>query len=226
MPLRFAKSARSSHAARALSLLLLLAMGATARAEFIQPDTATASTEFTGIFDGRAIHTINGSGLPTNFTPADAHADYATANHWVTTGAGAPTNEFIIWGFSTPAALNTIYLWNHRSTLPTAANAGYDVVLFDLTLFNASNEVLLALNDVALAPDLATAQAISFGGTISGVSSVRFDIEATQSSTDYTGLAEVGFNRVTVVPEPSATTALAGAVALVWVGLSRRRRAR
>ncbi|MBC8012208.1 MAG: PEP-CTERM sorting domain-containing protein [Burkholderiales bacterium] len=224
MTSEFAQPVRPSHSARALALLLLLAFNSSARAEFIRPDSATASTEFTSGFDGRAINTINGSGLPTSFSPSDAHADYATGNHWVTTG-GTPTNEFITWEFSTPENLDTIYLWNHRSTLPTAANSGYDVVLFDLILRDASNQVLLSLQDVSLAPDLATAQAISFGGTISGVSSVRFDIEATQSSTTYTGLAEVGFNRAAAVPEPSTATALAGAAALIWTSLLRRRRA-
>ncbi len=225
MTFSFAQSVRPSHSARALSLLLLLAINSSAHAEFIQPDSVTASTEFSGGFNGLAVNTINGSGLPANFSPTDTHATYGSGNHWTTTGS-APTDQFITWGFSSPENLDTIYIWNHRSTEPTAANSGYDVTLFDLTLFNASSQVLLTLQNVSLLPDVATGQAVSFGGSIFGVSSVRFDVQATQSSLTYTGLAEVGFNRITPVPEPSTASALAGAGALVWAGLRRRRRGR
>lgn len=215
-------TALSRHTSCWLLALLAPVIIPCAKAEFIQPDSATASTEFSGGFDGMAINTINGSGLPGSFTPSDSHGDYASGNHWVST-LGTPTNQFIVWGFSTPQALNTIYIWNHRSTLPVADNAGYDVTLFDLTLFNDSNQVLLTLSDVALTPDLATAQTITFGGTISDVSSVRFDVEATQGSSNYTGLAEVGFNRATPVPEPAAAALLVGAGVLGWAGMLRRR---
>ncbi len=48
----------------------------------IQPDSVTPSSEFSnGGFDARAIHTIDGSGLPAGFGIGDAHADYASGNH-------------------------------------------------------------------------------------------------------------------------------------------------
>jgi hypothetical protein len=189
-----------------------------AAAQFIQPDTAIASSQFTSGFDGLAGNTINGSGLPPAFGPGDPHADYASGNHWTTTG-GPPTSEFITWGFTTPQTLGTIYIWNHRSTTPTAANAGYDVTLFDLTLFDAATTPLLTLNDVSLVPDTAIAQAFGFG-PIANVSSVRFDIEAVQSSPNFTGLAEVRFS-ATAIPEP---TGLAATTAVVVLLLNRRRR--
>jgi hypothetical protein len=180
--------------------MLALSVVNQAEAGFIQPNAAVASTQFTAGFDGQAVNTINGSGLPPGFGPTNAHAPYASGNHWTTTG-GPPTAEFITWSFTTPQVLDTIYIWNHQSTSPPAANSGYDVTLFDLTLFDSLNTVLLTLNDVGLAPDMATAQSFSFGVPIAGVSSVRFDIEAVQSSPSFTGLAEVGFN---AVPEPAS----------------------
>lgn len=180
-------------------------------ADFIQPDTAVASSEFISGFDGRAVNTINGSGLPAGFGPADVHADYGSGNHW-TTLSGNPTEQFIIWGFAIPQFLDTIYIWNHLSTVPPANNSGYDVTLFDLTLFDSSDNVLLALTGINLAPDTATSQSFVFGPT-AGVSSVRFDIRAVQnSSTQFTGLAEVGFN---VVPEPPSLLLLALASATI-----------
>lgn len=191
----------SRNIALVVSFCALFTGPMTAYCEFIQPDTAVASSEFTASFDGRAVHTIDGSGLPAGFGPSDSHSAYASGNHWTTASGTTPTTQFITWGFATPQILDTIYIWNHQSNAPPANNTGYDVTLFDLTLFDVTNTVLLSLNDVALAPDTAIAQAFSFGGPIAGVSSVRFDVEAVQSSPTFTGLAEVGFN---LIPEPSS----------------------
>ena len=212
----------SRPAALVMSFFAVAVIPSTAYCGLVQPDTAVASTEFTAGFDGRAVHTIDGSGLPAGFGPTDAHAAYAGGNHWTTASGTTPTTQFITWGFATPQILDTIYIWNHQSTVPPATNAGYDVTLFDLTLVDATNTVLLTLNDVALAPDIATGQAFSFDGAIAGVSSVRFDVEAVQSSPTFTGLAEVAFNAV--VPEPSSlalsSIGVAAGLAIMW----RRRR--
>ena len=203
--------------------ILAFSLGASAEAavNLLAPDTAVASSQFSAGFDGLAVNTINGSGLPLGFFgPGDAHAAYASGNHWTTTTAQPPTSQFITWGFTTPKSLDSIVIWNHQSTTPPAANPGYDVTLFDLTLFDSANAPLLTMNDVALAPDTATGQVFGFGGFVNGVSSVRLDIEAVQSSQDFTGLAEVRFG----VPEPGAILPIAlGAAGLVG-GAGRRRR--
>jgi hypothetical protein len=55
--------------------------------------------------------------------------------------------------------------------------------------------VQLALfDDVSLTPDTDAAQAFSFGSVLAGVVSLRFDVEAVQSSPSFTGLAEVLFD--------------------------------
>ena len=163
-----------------------------ARAILIQPDTATASSEFSSGY--LATNTINGSGLPSGFDISDTHANYAVGNHWTSATGTTPTDQFISWGFITPQTLDTIYIWNHLSSQPLAANTGYDVTLFDLTLLNSSGGTLLSLNDAALTPDTNTSQSFSFGGAIPEVATVIFDVETVQSSPNFTGLAEVAFN--------------------------------
>lgn len=201
--------------------VFLLATGL--QASMITPDTATASSQFGSGSGYVAMNTINGSGLTGPITPSSTHATYASGNHWTTDGS-SPLDEWIEWGFNTPQTLGAIYIWNHRSN-GIANNAGYEPTLFDLTLYDAANNPLLTLNDVALLPDVATAQTISFTLT-SNVSRVRFDVEQTQSSTNYTGLAEVRFDTTTggsEVPEPSTVSLIAGGLGL---GFLLRRRAR
>jgi hypothetical protein len=70
-----------------------------ANAALISPDAATASSQFSGSYV--AENTINGTGLPVNFTAVDAHADYAQGNQWTTNGS-APTDESITWTFNSP----------------------------------------------------------------------------------------------------------------------------
>lgn len=161
-----------------------------ANAAFVQPDTATASSEFNADF--AAVHTINGSGLPVGYDETSAHANYANGNHWTTRGSNPAVNEFIEWGFSSDQTLYGMYVWNHRSNV-ISVNPNYDVTLFDLTLFDALNNVLLHLDDVSLTPDSDLAQTFAFTGPINNVRRVLFDVEQTQGSSFYTGLAEVGF---------------------------------
>jgi hypothetical protein len=182
----------------------------------VQPDTAVPSSEFTSGFDGSALHTIDGSGLPAGFGPADAHAAYVSGNHW-TIGVVPPETQSITWGFSSPQVLGAIYIWNHQSTEPPANNPGYDVTLFDLTLFDSLNAVLMTFNDIPLAPDTSTGQTFAFGSAIAGVSNVRFDIEAVQSSPDYSGLAEVAFETA-AVPETSSLAFCGGALLSMLIG--------
>lgn len=173
--------------------------GRSASAAMVRPDSATAVSEFSSLYDiGNAI---DGSGLPANFTPADAHADYVTHNHWTTASgavqAGTARASFF---FDDPTTLGAFYLWNHRSTITTiAANPDYDVQLFDLVFRDgAGTEIGSALGLVA-AEDIAIAQTFLFA-EINGVRQVDFIIRSTHGSTSYTGVAEVAFDTVPTPP--------------------------
>lgn len=177
------------------SLLLAAAWAApSAHAYLVRPTSAVASSQFTASFDGRAVNTINGSGLPEKFCPNSVHADYTNGNHWTSAASTNPTAQFITWGFDASTTLDAIHIWNHRSNVPPANNSGYEPVRFDLTLLDASGATLLTLASVQLAPDTPAAQTFSFGSAVPGVKSVLFNVLQTQSSTNFTGLAEVAFN--------------------------------
>lgn len=203
-----------------------LMLAVPAQATVINADTVSASSVFNSNY--LAENTINGSGLggadlnvvdPTTI----AHDDYAEGNHWTTSGS-SPTDQWIRWAFDTDQTLGGIYVWNHRSNV-ISANSGYEPTLFDLTLYDSSDAVLLNLNNVALLPDTAVAQLIGFNTLVSGISSILFEIEAVQSSPSYTGLAEVRFETdlVSSVPLPAALPLLAGALGALGL-IGRRRR--
>ncbi len=209
---------------------VLLALCATARAVVIQANTAVASSFFSS--DYRPENTINGSGLLGALSTLPNHDIYSnagTGNHWTTAASTVPTDAFITWGFTSPQTLDTIYLWNHQSTTSLAANAGYDVGNFALTFYNSSSAVIGTYSGT-LAFDSNAAQAFNFG-SISGISSVRFDVNsiqntATSGSTRYTGLAEVAFNTTTInpsnTPDAASTAALLGLSVLALGFFSRR----
>ncbi|WP_425404944.1 PEP-CTERM sorting domain-containing protein [Hwanghaeella sp.] len=196
-----------------------------ASAAVIQPDSViNVSSEFNASF--AAENTINGSGLTSNpRDPSEAHANYAGGNHWTTAAGTNPLDAFITWGFDSPTDLFGMYVWNHRSNI-ISANTGYEPTLFTLELFDGSNNSLLTLTNVSLLPDVATGQTIDFGGLVAGVSSIRFDVDAVQSSPDFTGLAEVAFETspITAVPVPAALPLLL--TGLVGLSFLRRRGAR
>jgi hypothetical protein len=190
------------------------------------------------------VNTINGSGL-AGFGATDAHAAYASGtpeypngNHWTTGTLSSAIGANITWGFNTAVSLSDIYIWNHQSNGGLAANPGYDVTLFDLVLSDAGGSALATFTNIALAPDTATRQTFSFGGTIDNVRSASFTVRGTQDpTTPFTGLAEVRFEGTTgsvtppppppppdvsVVPLPAPALMLLSGLA--GLGLIRRRR--
>lgn len=209
-----------SYHPRKMLLLITLVLSFQVNAAFIRADTAVASSEYNlsnSGFNGEALNTINGSGMPSGFDQTDVHSAYVSGNHWTT--QPSDTLRSITWGFNTATAISGIYLWNHQSSSPgiIAANAGYDVTMFTLTLLDSTNAVVALFEDVSLAVDSSLASFISFGALFSDVTSVRFDITATQEPTTlYTGIAEVGFETAAVnVNAPwTLTLVLLGSLAI------------
>jgi hypothetical protein len=204
----------------AVSAIGLGLLAPSAQADLFSPDTATASSQWSGTYD--IGNTIDGSGLPTDFGPDDAHANYAGHNHW-TTSSGRTVGEFADFGFNAPTTVGTFHVWNHRSN-NIASNDDYAVARFDLELFDADDNLLFELLDQSIAPAVAIAQSYTFA-PVDDVSRVRFtvvqsqqELQAPPNSTRITGLAEVAFE---AVPEPSSLALLAAGSAL----LACRRRA-
>lgn len=175
-----------------LSIALGIAGTQMATAAVFGADSATASSQASGFYD--AGNTIDGSGLSVPGQPAATHGTYVRNNHWTSDGS-APLDEFIVWGFgaSGGVSLGGIYIWNHRSD-NISANDFYEPTLFDLTIFDDTMTVLASYDDVGLTPDTNMSQAFVFEQVFTGVAEIRFDVEETQGSTNYTGLAEVLFD--------------------------------
>lgn len=193
-----------------------------AQAALIQPDSATASSEFSGSFDiGNAI---DGSGLPANFTVLDGHANYGAHNHWTTQANQVPNNSYATFMFDNPQTLYSFNLWNHRSNV-IASNSEYAVTDFTLIFKDSSGATLLTLSNLTALAGIAEAQNYNFAA-VSGVSAIDFIINSNlrfdngNASPNYTGVAEVAFNG-TVVPVPAAIWLFASAL-LGIMSLNRR----
>lgn len=198
---------------RTVTLLAVAASASIASAQLFQPDSATATSEFSGAYD--IGNTIDGSGLPAGFTPASIHATYVTNNHWTTqAGALALDNAKASFFFDSPVTIGTFHMWNHLSN-GVASDPGYAVTRFNLRLFDSANNELFSLLNQSATPNVAIAQSFLFA-PVANVSRVDFRVLANNGSNNYTGLAEVAFESV---PTP-------GALALMGFGglLAARRR--
>jgi hypothetical protein len=190
-----------------------------AEAVIFKPTGSAASSQFSGSYDPG--NTIDGSGLTGGGLDInEAHANYAVNNHWTTANGTNPLNQWIDWTFTIPVTMGAAYIWTHRSNI-IASNDGYEPTVFDLTLFDVDDNVLLVLDNKSLAPDTAFTQRIDFALT-NGVKRVRFDVEAVQSSPNYTGLAEVAFDTQSFVPEPASWAMMIAGFGLVGAAMRRR----
>ena len=172
-----------------LAFLLLAGCGSSGGWDLFQPDSATASSEWSDNF--RIEHTIDGSGLPPEFEPEDEHRPYASGNHW-STEDGDVEGAWAWYRFDRPVTVDTLFLWNHRSTSPPAFSSNYYVTRFDLELFDEENRRLLDLRDVTAVGNRADAQVYGFDST-KDVRSARITIRANGGEPRVTGLAEVAF---------------------------------
>jgi hypothetical protein len=170
-----------------------------ASADIVRADAATATSEFNSSY--RVLNAINGSGLPSGFGPGDAHATYATNNHWTTRG-GETIGESATFTFNSPKTLGGMHMWAHRSN-GVASNPYYAVTLFDLVLRDAQGNLLAEFKNLTGQPNVQIAQPVAFDVT-ENVSSIQFIVRATLNSnvSPYTGLAEVLFE--TCFPATSA----------------------
>ena len=202
----------------------------------VSADSATASSYFANSSNYHPENTLFGNGLSTANDPSATHREYLRGNHW-TTQSGDLTDAWIRWSFNTVTDLGGIYIWNHQSTHSPglANNPGYEPTLFDLTLYDLGGSILQSFDDVALAPDSNIASAFTWN-VIQGVASVLFEVEAVQSSNNYTGLAEVLFDdnliasnaknlsSVTPVPVPAALPLLVGGFGILGLAGWRRKK--
>ena len=155
--------------------------------QLFQPDSAVASSEFSGSYD--IGNTIDGSGLPAVFSFNTPHATYVVNNHW-TTRINA-TNVNATFFFDEPKTIRQFFLWNHRSN-NIAADNNYAVRRFTLTFFDADGGQVGVVEDLAAEKNVVRAQLYAFDAMV-GVRSVRIDILENFGS-PYKGFAEVAFS--------------------------------
>jgi len=204
---------------------LALALGTAAEADFINPDSATASSTFSSLYD--VGNTIDGSGLGTGFTASTPHADYAANNHWTTANFGSnaalvaarPTATFF---FDAAQDVAAFYLWNHRSNV-ISYDPNYAVRLFNLAFRDGDGNLLSEITDLTASQGVAAAQAYNFD-LVQGVRSVELTVLDNFGSV-VTGFAEVRFGGA-AVPEPGSALLLSAAIpVLAGAALVRRRTA-
>jgi len=197
------------------ALALALSSGL-ASAQLVRPDSATASSTFSSSYDiGNAI---DGSGLPADFTLDSTHAVYAVNNHWTTrNGAIAAGTANATFYFDTPQTIAQFHLWNHQSN-GVASNGFYAVTQFDLRFFDADDNLLGEVLDLAAVGGVGVNTVQSFALPVfESVSSVYFGIDANSAplghtGVNYTGVAEVAFN---TSPVPEAGTSVLMALGLL-----------
>ncbi len=172
----------------AFALIATVAQFATA--QLIRPDSATATSTFNSSYV--IANAINGSGLPANFTTADAHATYAVNNHW-TTAFGQTIGQSATFNFTTPKTIGAFHLWAHRSN-GVASNPYYVATRFDLVFRDSAGTVLSTVTNIPGTPGVAVAQT-KFFDQVLNVSSIQYIVRETanNNSSPYTGLAEVAF---------------------------------
>lgn len=199
--------------------LLLSLLAPAAHATLIQPNSATATSEFSASYD--IGNTIDGSGITGAVTPTSTHVGYGPVNfvnlYWTTqarTGTQITDGSTsATYTFTAPQSLVAFYLWNHQGS----ANGGtskYYVTKFDLIFRDSSNVVLssllnLSAGNPSIAPISQKAEVFSFA-QLYGVKTVQFVVRDSKGRVDniqsaagpvwYTGLAEVAFE----TPEPAS----------------------
>ncbi len=201
-----------------------------ASAQLVIPSSATASSTFSSLYD--IANAIDGSGLPVGFTLDDLHDTYVGNNHWTTrNGAIAAGTANATFFFDTPQTIAQFHLWNHQSN-GVASNDFYAVTQFDLRFFDADNNLLGEVLDVAALGGVGLSAVQSFAlPSFVGVSSVFFSIDANSApanhaGVNYTGVAEVAFN-ASPVPEVGRSALMAlGLLGLGVASPALRRRMR
>jgi hypothetical protein len=198
----------------AIGLVGFGAVASTSQAALFQPDSATASTQWSASYD--IGNTIDGSGLEVNFTPVSVHATYVQNNHW-TTADGNTVGSFADFYFNAPVTIGTFHMWNHLSN-GVASNDDYAVTQFDLLFFDDQNNLLFQLLDQSALAHVHIAQSYVFA-PVDNVSRVHFLVDETmqelqtpRNGTDITGLAEVAFESI---PEPASALLLVAGAALI-----------
>ena len=168
--------------------------------DLVQPDSATASSEFSDQFD--IGNTIDGSGLPANFSTSDEHETYVVDNHW-TTAAGQTIGTTATFEFNTPKTLRAFVFWNHRSD-NISANGNYEIVRYALTLRNQAGDVIGEFPDNIAKANTAKGQVLKFPANIHGIKTIEFTVLETEANnaSPYTGLGEVA---VEEIPPPPAS---------------------
>lgn len=175
------------HPAYLVAGLAAPCLAPTAGAQLFSPDSATASSEFSGSYDiGNAI---DSSGFTNIYSFNTPHATYTTNNHWTT--RAFPTDPSATLSFDEPKQLRQFYLWNHRSN-GVASDPNYAVKRFNLVFLDAAGSEISRIDDLGANQNVPTAQIYTFDA-VDSVGSVRVEITENYGSR-YFGFAEVAFS--------------------------------
>jgi hypothetical protein len=203
------------------AVLLLLTIAPSVFADRIS--TVTATTNMGSGFGTSLTNTVNGVGL-TSLSLTATHGATVPRNSWVS-AQGVLTGQ-ITFNLGGLSSVNSFSFWNQNNGGPgLAGSTGIQGVQVLYSTDGTTFTALLGGPSVFARETGNTSSPQIFSFTAVNAAFFRFVVLSNYGDPGQTGFAEVGFNRVTAVPEPTTMLLLGTGLAGIGAKVRSRRKA-